>query len=136
MMTNKHALTNTLIHSVNTLQNNAGEINRRKTGIYRNEGLPINARVNGLIKAAKCRTVIFNKDKENPDNQCLLGFIEYLREHNKRFVNLIFYLANIDNKKHHLKFNEFNKQEKQAIINALFQLQVLVALIPKDIAPL
>ncbi|MFS1582969.1 MAG: DUF5347 family protein [Candidatus Arsenophonus phytopathogenicus] len=134
MMTNENALTNTLIHSVNTLHNNAGEINRIKTGIYRNEGLPINARVDGLIKAAKCRTVHFNKDKENPDNQCLLGFIEYLQEQNKRFVNLIFYLANIDNKKHHLKFDEFNKKEKQAIINALFQLQVLVALTPKNIA--
>ncbi|WP_135679266.1 DUF5347 family protein [Arsenophonus nasoniae] len=63
-----------------------------------------------------------------------MGFIEYLREHNKRFVNLIFYLANIDNKKHYLKFEEFNKQEKVAIIYAIFQLRVLVALTPKNIA--
>ncbi|WGM13832.1 DUF5347 family protein (plasmid) [Arsenophonus nasoniae] len=130
-MTNKHAFTNSLIQSINTLQNNAGEINRRKAGIYRNEGLPINARVNGLIRCAQLRTVYFNND---PNNQCLSGFIEYLREHNKRFVNLIFYLANIDNKKHYLKFEEFNKQEKVAIIYAIFQLRVLVALTPKNIA--
>ncbi|MFS1537810.1 MAG: DUF5347 family protein [Candidatus Phlomobacter fragariae] len=88
-------------------------------------------RVNRLIKAAKCRTVHFNDNKENPDNQCLSGFIEYLREKDKLFVNLIFYLARIDNKKHYLKFDEFNKEEKQAIIKSLFQLQVLVALTPK-----
>ncbi|MFV9997284.1 MAG: DUF5347 family protein [Arsenophonus endosymbiont of Dermacentor nuttalli] len=39
----------------------------------------------------------------------------------------------MDNKKHHLKFDEFNKKEKQAIIYAIFQLRVLVALIPKNI---
>ncbi|QBY46945.1 hypothetical protein ArsFIN_55560 (plasmid) [Arsenophonus nasoniae] len=60
-MTNKHAFTNSLIQSINTLQNNAGEINRRKAGIYRNEGLPINARVNGLINAAKFEPFILIK---------------------------------------------------------------------------
>ncbi|MFS1539669.1 MAG: DUF5347 family protein [Candidatus Phlomobacter fragariae] len=111
-MTNKTQLTNTLIHPIKTLQNNVRYFNRRKTGIYRNEGLSINVRVNGLIKAAKCQTVYFNENKENPDNQCLSCFIEYLREQDKRFVNLIFYLANIDNKHHHLKFNEFQKKRK------------------------
>lgn len=97
---------------------------------YQNTGLSINQRFDGLIRCAQLRTVYFNND---PNNKCLSGFIEYLRRHNKRFVNLIFYLANIDNKKHYLKFEEFNKQEKQAIIYAIFQLRVLVALIPKNI---
>ncbi len=97
---------------------------------YQNTELSINQRFDGLIRCAQLRTVYFNND---PNNKCLSGFIEYLRRHNKRFVNLIFYLTNIDNKKHYLKFEEFNKQEKQAIIYAIFQLRVLVALIPKNI---
>ncbi|QBY42000.1 DUF5347 family protein [Arsenophonus nasoniae] len=103
------------------------DINKKEMSTYWNTGLSINQRFDGLIRCAQLRTVYFNND---PNNKCLSDFIEYLRKHNKRFVNLIFYLANIDNKKHHLKFDN---QEKQAIIYAIFQLQALVGLIPKNI---
>ncbi|HGJ5877318.1 MAG TPA: DUF5347 family protein [Arsenophonus sp.] len=62
---------------------------------YWNADLSINQRLDGLIRCARLRTVYFNND---PNNKCLSSFIEYLRKHNKRFIKLIFYLANSDNK--------------------------------------
>ncbi|WP_254879843.1 DUF5347 family protein [Providencia rettgeri] len=102
--------------------------------LYQNQGATFESRVNGLNQAAKLRTSVFHCDKQNPDNRELAGFIEYLRLSDVRMLNMIFYLAEIKSNQHHLGFDEFNKEEQQAIISAINQIKALTALFPKHIA--
>ncbi|MEX6151289.1 DUF5347 family protein [Providencia hangzhouensis] len=102
--------------------------------LYQNQGATFESRVNGLNQAAKLRTSVFHCDKQNPDNRELAGFIEYLRLSDVRMLNMIFYLAEIKSNQHHLGFDEFNKEEQQAIISAINQIKALAALLPKHIA--
>lgn len=102
--------------------------------LYQNQEATFESRVNGLNQAAKLRTSVFHCDKQNPDNRELAGFIEYLRLSDVRILNMIFYLAEIKSNQHHLGFDEFNKEEQQAIISAINQIKALAALLPKHIA--
>ncbi|MGG7474974.1 DUF5347 family protein [Providencia sp. R1] len=102
--------------------------------LYQNQGATFENRVNELNQAAKLRTSVFHCNKQNPDNRELAGFIEYLRLSNVRMLNMIFYLAEIKSNQHHLGFDEFNKEEQQAIISAINQIKALAALLPKHIA--
>ncbi|WP_265524193.1 DUF5347 family protein [Providencia rustigianii] len=102
--------------------------------LYQNQGATFESRINGLNQAAKLRTSVFHCDKQNPDNRELAGFIEYLRLSDVRMLNMIFYLAEIKSNQHHLGFDEFNKEEQQAIISAINQIKALAALLPKHIA--
>ncbi|BBG60515.1 DUF5347 family protein [Providencia rustigianii] len=102
--------------------------------LYKNLGGTLSARVYGMNQAARLRTKIFHTNKGNPDNRELVGFIEYLRLNDERMLNMILYLAEIKNSKHHLSFDDFNKEEKQSIISAINQIKALAALLPKHIA--
>ncbi|WP_272653977.1 DUF5347 family protein [Providencia sp. PROV091] len=102
--------------------------------LYQNQGATFESRVNGLNQAAKLRTYVFQCDKQNPDNRELAGFIEYLRLSDVRMLNMIFYLAEIKSNQHHLGFDEFNKEEQQAIISAINHIKALAALLPKHMA--
>lgn len=102
--------------------------------LYQNQGATFESRVNGLNQAAKLRTSVFQCDKQNPDNRELAGFIEYLRLSDVRMLNMIFYLAEIKSNQHHLGFDEFNKEEQQAIISAINHIKALAALLPKHMA--
>ncbi|MEY1536103.1 DUF5347 family protein [Providencia rettgeri] len=102
--------------------------------LYQNQGATFESRVNGLNHAAKLRTSVFQCDKQNPDNRELAGFIEYLRLSDVRMLNMIFYLAEIKSNQHHLGFDEFNKEEQQAIISAINHIKALAALLPKHMA--
>uniref|UniRef100_A0A3B0M4N1 Uncharacterized protein n=1 Tax=Arsenophonus endosymbiont of Trialeurodes vaporariorum TaxID=235567 RepID=A0A3B0M4N1_9GAMM len=92
---------------------------------YRNDGLSLQERTDELNKVDRLRTTLFHQDKTQPDNRELAQFIDYLRHHDERLVKMIFYLANIENEKHFLPFKELNKQQQQAIIQAINQLKAL-----------
>ncbi|MDT7048728.1 DUF5347 family protein [Providencia stuartii] len=101
---------------------------------YKNDGGSIAERTYAINKAAALRTSVFHKNKENPKNHELAGFIEYLRLNDKRTLSMIFYLAEIKKEQHNLKFYDFSKEEKQSIITAINKIKALAALIPKNIA--
>lgn len=101
---------------------------------YYNQGQTLEERTEGLNRTAQLRTNVFHVNKDNPDNSELTSFIEYLRLNDKRLLNMIFYLAGIKNNQHQLGFDQFNKEDKQAIITAINKIKALAALLPKHIA--
>lgn len=127
-----------LVDSIGKIKTDNGyeRAKQQQAGIrdYCNEGLTLQERTDELNKASRLRTTLFHQDKSQPDNRELAQFIDYLRRHDERLVKMIFYLANIENEKHFLPFKELDKQQQQAIIQAINQLKALSALLPKHIA--
>ncbi|EOE1544149.1 DUF5347 family protein [Providencia rettgeri] len=126
--------TKKLIESLDNVKTDAVPVKNVITRHYENHGDSLEYRVNELNKAAQLRTALFHSNTECPDNKELSGFIEYLRLSDERMLNMILYLAEINSDKHHLAFEEFNKEEMQSIISAINQIKALTALFPKHIA--
>ncbi|MEI9534346.1 DUF5347 family protein [Moellerella wisconsensis] len=99
---------------------------------YFNDGGTLTERTAALNKAAELRTQLLQCRNEEPTNQQLSGFIDYLRKQDERMLNMIFHLANLSDKKEK-KFTDLNVDEQKRLITALNQIKALTALIPNQI---
>lgn len=111
------------------------DINRSLAGVksYKNNGMSFSERTEKLTKAGALRTTVFFKNKQdNPDNSELAGFLEYMRLSDKRILDMIFFLADLGNKKR--KYADLTKEEKQQLIIAINKIKSLTALMPKNIS--
>ncbi|EMD0831353.1 DUF5347 family protein [Morganella morganii] len=111
------------------------DINRSLAGVksYKNNGMSFSERTEKLTEAGALRTTVFFKNKQdNPDNRELAGFLEYMRLSDKRMLDMIFFLAELDNKER--KYADLTKEEKQQLIIAINKIKSLTALMPKNIS--
>ncbi len=113
----------------------SGDINRSLAGVksYKNNGMSFAERTERLTDTGKRRAeIFFSECSGNPDNRELSGFIEYIRDADQRMLDMMFYLAGINNKA--LTYPELNKEEQQRLIVAINKLKSLTALMPKNIS--
>ncbi|WP_272679462.1 DUF5347 family protein [Providencia sp. PROV032] len=106
---------------------------RKSYDRYFNDGGTIEERTAALNRAAEMKTELLKCRKEEPNNQQLSGFIDYLREQDERILNMIFHLAKLSEKRE-MKFDDLNVDEQKQLITALNQIKALNALIPNQIA--
>lgn len=110
----------------------APSVKRKSYERYSNDGGTLTERTAALNKAAELRTQLLQCRNEEPTNQQLSGFIDYLRKQDKRILDMIFHLANLSEKKE-MKFEELIISEQKQFINALNQIKALNALLPTNI---
>lgn len=106
---------------------------RKSYDRYFNDGGAIEERTAALNRAAEMKTELLKCRKEEPNNQQLSGFIDYLREQDERILNMIFHLAKLSEKRE-MRFDDLNVDEQKQLITALNQIKALNALIPNQIA--
>jgi hypothetical protein len=117
-----------------TSQLQSDDINRSLAGVksYKNDGMSFSERTDRLTEAGVLRTRTFFRGREdNPDNRELAGFMEYMRQSDKRMSDMILFLADIKDKER--KYTDLTKEEKQRLIIAINKIKSLTALMPKNI---
>ena len=98
--------------------------------------LQLDQRINGLNKTSEIKSKHFGLKNDE-----LKYFIKEMRdsfnehhEENKKFLGVIFYMANIDKCRHDCQFEELNTTEIFNIVKAINHIKAISAFLPKNLA--
>ncbi|MDL4385810.1 hypothetical protein B9P84_18170 [Citrobacter braakii] len=104
----------------------------------------LDEKINGLNCTAKVRGKLFEKKDCVNGKEINAGMTVFLKEmrstinnrerDNGRVLNAIFFLAEIDKKKHNSEFDELSEDEQISLIEAINQIKAVTSIFPTDLA--